>query len=121
MFDFLEEENIDPELLRELRAFREANPLPEALRQRIPAPRFHYYGKEVWDQAAAALLCGKNLLLTGGKATGKNVLAENLAMVFGRPACALPLMVGIICGAYSSVCITGALWYVMKSRSKKEA
>ena len=29
---------------------------------------------------------------------------------------ALPLMVGIICGAYSSVCITGALWYVMKTK-----
>ena len=86
MFDFLEEENIDPELLRELRAFREANPLTEELRQRIPAPRFHYYGKDIWEYAAAALLCGKNLLLTGGKATGKNVLAENLAMVFGRPA-----------------------------------
>ena len=28
----------------------------------------------------------------------------------------LPLMVGIVCGAYSSVCITGALWYVMKGR-----
>ena len=31
---------------------------------------------------------------------------------------ALPLMVGIICGAYSSVCITGALWYVMKTRGQ---
>ncbi len=31
---------------------------------------------------------------------------------------ALPLMVGIVCGAYSSVCVTGALWYVMKKRSK---
>ncbi len=29
---------------------------------------------------------------------------------------AAPLMVGILCGAYSSVCITGALWYVMKTR-----
>lgn len=29
---------------------------------------------------------------------------------------ALPLMVGIVCGAYSSVCITGALWYIMKTR-----
>jgi len=27
---------------------------------------------------------------------------------------ALPLMVGIICGAYSSVCITGSLWLTMK-------
>jgi len=34
---------------------------------------------------------------------------------------ALPLMVGIICGAYSSVCITGALWYVMKKASEKKA
>ncbi|MCI7812618.1 MAG: protein translocase subunit SecD [Robinsoniella sp.] len=32
---------------------------------------------------------------------------------------ALPLMVGIVCGAYSSVCITGALWYVMKTKIKK--
>lgn len=33
---------------------------------------------------------------------------------------ALPLMVGIICGAYSSVCITGALWYVMKKHLRKK-
>ncbi len=32
---------------------------------------------------------------------------------------ALPLMVGIICGAFSSVCITSALWYVMKRREQK--
>ena len=29
---------------------------------------------------------------------------------------ALPLMVGIVCGAYSSVCIAGALWYVLKTK-----
>ena len=34
---------------------------------------------------------------------------------------ALPLMVGIVCGAYSSVCITGALWYVMKTKIVKKA
>ena len=33
---------------------------------------------------------------------------------------ALPLMVGIVCGGYSSVCITGALWYVMKKKFKKQ-
>ena len=32
----------------------------------------------------------------------------------------LPLMAGIICGAYSSICITGALWYIMKKRSEKK-
>jgi nitric oxide reductase NorQ protein len=33
----------------------------------------------VWEEAATALLSGENLLLVGPKATGKNVLAENLA------------------------------------------
>lgn len=34
----------------------------------------------------------------------------------------MPLMAGIICGAYSSICITGTLWYVMKKKlSKKNA
>jgi len=33
---------------------------------------------------------------------------------------ALPLIVGIVCGAYSSVCITGALWYVMKTKTGKK-
>lgn len=34
---------------------------------------------------------------------------------------ALPLMVGIVCGTYSSVCITGALWYVLKTKFVRKA
>ena len=34
---------------------------------------------------------------------------------------AAPLMVGIVCGGYSSVCVTGALWYVMKTKVGKKA
>ncbi len=35
---------------------------------------------------------------------------------------ALPLMVGIVCGTYSSVCVTGALWYVLRTKfAKKQA
>lgn len=33
---------------------------------------------------------------------------------------AMPIMAGIICGAYSSVCVTGPLWYVMKTRLGKK-
>ena len=84
MLSFLKEEGVSPELLEELERFRKE--YPAELLERIPVPQFRYYGREVWEQAAAALLCGKNLLLTGDKATGKNVLAENLAAVFGRPA-----------------------------------
>ena len=45
-------------------------------------------GEEVRDEGAlwrAALLEGENLLLVGSKATGKNILADNLAWLFGRP------------------------------------
>ena len=75
-----------PALLTAVQEYRAAHPLSEVLRPRIPTPAFTYYGKEVWEQALAAILCGENLLLAGGKATGKNVLAENLAAAFGRPA-----------------------------------
>ena len=35
---------------------------------------------------------------------------------------ALPLMVGIVCGAYSSICLAGSLWYVLRQKflPKKE-
>lgn len=33
---------------------------------------------------------------------------------------ALPLMAGIVCGAYSSVCITGALWYLLRTKFVKK-
>lgn len=32
---------------------------------------------------------------------------------------ALPLMVGIVCGTYSSVCLTGAMWFEMNRRKEK--
>ncbi len=33
---------------------------------------------------------------------------------------ALPLMAGIACGAYSSVCLAGAMWYLMKTKIVKK-
>ena len=52
---------------------------------RVVRPAMPFYGREILEMAIAALLQGENLLLTGAKATGKNVLAENLAFIFGRP------------------------------------
>lgn len=34
---------------------------------------------------------------------------------------AIPLLAGIVCGAYSSICITGTLWYSIKSVGLKKA
>ena len=34
---------------------------------------------------------------------------------------ALPLMVGIVCGTYSSVCLTGAMWYLLRNKFAPKA
>ncbi len=85
-FDFLEEQQLNPLLLRELEKFRAQYPVEEALKNRVVKPPVPFYGKEILEMAIAALLQGENVLLSGSKATGKNILAENLAWIFGRPS-----------------------------------
>ena len=83
---FLEEQDISPNLLAQVEAFRQEYPADEAALQRVNRPNIPFYGKEILEMAMAALLQGSNLLLSGAKATGKNILAENLAWIFGRPS-----------------------------------
>lgn len=85
MIDFLKGEGIRENLINEIVSFRKFYRIDTKLEYRIPKPKYNYYGNEVWEQAITALLCGENLLLVGSKATGKNVLAENLSAAFGRP------------------------------------
>ncbi len=82
----LEDQQVNRELLDAVAAFRQKYPAQGKLKRRIHVPVLPYYGKETFEMAAAALLQGENILLTGSKATGKNVLAETLAYVFGRPS-----------------------------------
>ncbi len=86
MLDFLRREGIREDLIAEIALIREHAGVNPDLVYRIPKPRFYYYGNEVWEAAITALLCGENLLLVSPKATGKNILAENLAAAFGRPS-----------------------------------
>lgn len=83
MLTFLQEQGIAPCLIDSLEAYKAAYPWSNQDRPLL-APGFQYYGKEIWEEALGALLAGENLLLVGAKATGKNVLAENLAYCFGR-------------------------------------
>ena len=85
LFRFLEEEGVSPDLLAGVKTFRERWPAEPECADRVPDPEYYYYGRETWELALAALLAGKNLLLAGPKATGKNVLSENLGALFGRP------------------------------------
>ena len=65
--------------------FKSQYPLPDSLKARLVEPSMPFYGTKILTQAVTALLEGENLLLCGDKATGKNILAENLAWIFGRP------------------------------------
>ena len=85
MLDFLRSQGIDESILSKIQDFRRLYPAPEEQTYRIPQPKFYYYGQDIWRKALTAILSGENLLLVGPKATGKNVLAENLAAVYGRP------------------------------------
>ncbi len=82
----LEEQQIHPGLLNAIREFRQRYPVEERLKERVNVPLLPFFGRETFEMAAAALLQSENILLTGTKATGKNMLAENLAYVFGRPS-----------------------------------
>lgn len=83
---YLKGMQIGEELVAELLAFREQYETDEAVKERISRPEVLFYGKEILEMAIAALLHGENILLSGAKATGKNVLCETLAWLFGRPS-----------------------------------
>ena len=81
----LEAQGVDPELLKAVKEFRAQYPVAEEAAGRLSEPAICFYGKEILEMAIAALLYQENLLLSGAKATGKNVLCETLAWIFGRP------------------------------------
>ena len=68
-----------------LEQFKKQYVADEAVRSRIAEPPVTFIGDEIMELAVAALLQGENVLLSGGKATGKNILADNLAWLFRRP------------------------------------
>ena len=83
---FLEEQGVAPVLIKQVEKFRAEFPVPEEVAGRVVKPAIPFYGKDILEMSIAALLQGQNLLLTGPKATGKNILAENLAYIFNRPS-----------------------------------
>lgn len=84
--NFLEEQGVDAGLIRKVEEFRNTYEVPAPASGRIVKPNIPFYGKDILEMAIAGLLEGENLLLTGPKATGKNILAENLAWIFNRPS-----------------------------------
>ncbi len=72
-------------LQKRVEEFKNTYPVEGQAKSRVTRPSMAFYGTEILNRAVTVLLEGENLLLCGDKATGKNVLAENLAWIFGRP------------------------------------
>lgn len=86
MLENLLKQGVSRELLKKVEKFVEENPSSEKYEYRIPEEKIIYMGKQVWEQAISAILQGQNILLVGAKSTGKNLFANNLAMLFNRPS-----------------------------------
>lgn len=76
---------LNPALQARIDTFKSMYPTEKETASRLTKPSMPFYGTDILEKAVTALLEGENLLLCGDKATGKNVLAENLAWIFGRP------------------------------------
>lgn len=83
---YLEQQEIDPGLVADVQTFRDTYEVDAQVRDRVLVPDVLFYGKDILEMSIAVLLQGDNLLLSGAKATGKNVLCETLAWIFGRPS-----------------------------------
>ena len=70
----LEEQKVDKGLIEAVAEFRAEHKVDERVKNRIIKPDMAFFGKEVLEMGIATLLKGENLLLTGPKATGKNIL-----------------------------------------------
>ena len=89
LISYLEQQKMDNSLIYDIVEFREKYDTAEKVQERVYIPDMLFYGKDILEMSAAALLQGENLLLSGAKATGKMYCArrlpgslEDLPMIF---------------------------------------
>ena len=83
--EFLREQGVDSGLIDGVEEFRRKYDVAEEAKGRVICPDMPFYGREVLEMGIAALLGRGEPAFDRTKATGKNMLAENLAWIFGRP------------------------------------
>ena len=81
LLETLQQEGVDPALLEAVQQYRAAHALPDALRPRIPSPAFTYYGKQVWEQALAALLCAMSCVCCTSARVQDSISAMELVSI----------------------------------------
>lgn len=81
----LRKQGISEKLIEDVLYFRKYYKLEDNLEERISKSEKYFYGKDILSMSISAILEDQNILLSGPKATGKNLLADNLSEIFNRP------------------------------------
>lgn len=81
LISYLEQQKIDAGLISDVKVFRETYETEAEVQDRLAVPDMLFYGKDILEMSIAALLQGENLLLSGAKATGKNVLYQAIGFI----------------------------------------
>ncbi|MGX4598332.1 AAA family ATPase [Faecalimicrobium sp. JNUCC 81] len=85
IIDNLRKQGINEILIEDVLYFRKYYKLENKLEERISKSKKYFYGKDILSMSISAILEDQNILLSGPKATGKNLLADNLSEIFNRP------------------------------------
>ena len=76
---------INEKLIDDILYFRKYYSLDKNLEYRVTKSNTYFYGKDILSMCISAILEEENILLSGPKATGKNILSDNLSEIFNRP------------------------------------
>ena len=81
----LREQDIRESLIKDIEYFRKEYDVKDELKERVTKSPALFIGKDILEMCITGILEEENILLSGPKATGKNLLSDNLSEIFGRP------------------------------------
>ncbi|MDY5213527.1 MoxR family ATPase [Intestinibacter sp.] len=85
ILDNLREQGVRESLIKDIEHFRKEYDVKEELKERVTKSPAFFIGKDILEMCITGILEEENILLSGPKATGKNLLSDNLSEIFGRP------------------------------------
>ena len=85
ILDNLKEQGVSESLIKDIEYFRKEYDVKDELKERVTKSPAFFIGKDILEMCITGILEEENILLSGPKATGKNLLSDNLSEIFGRP------------------------------------
>ena len=85
ILDNLKEQGVSESLIKDIEHFRKEYDVKDELKERVTKSPAFFIGKDILEMCITGILEEENILLSGPKATGKNLLSDNLSEIFVRP------------------------------------